>query len=131
MMTNDVTTITGVPRTSSPSNSVNRSVASNVVSINANAAPVERAEPRETESSIQEIRQAADEVNDFVQKINRNLEFSVDDSSGRVVITVREAETGKIIRQIPPEELRSLADLVRENTGNSINSPGILIADKG
>ena len=128
MMTTDVTTITGITRPSSASNNVNRP-ANNVVPINVNAAPPVNVEPRE--SSLEDIKQAADQVNDFVQKINRNLEFSVDESSGRVVITVREAETGKIIRQIPPEELLSIADLVRENNGNVTTSPGILIADKG
>lgn len=42
------------------------------------------------------------------------LEFKVDDESGRTVITVYHPETEEVIRQIPPEQALKLAQLLRE-----------------
>jgi flagellar protein FlaG len=48
------------------------------------------------------------QLNELVQAIRRELEFSVDEQSGRTVITVVDAETREVIRQIPPEEVLTL-----------------------
>lgn len=126
-MTTDVTSITGTTRAQSNSNFNNRAT-TNVVPIN-NDVSTRRAQENK-QAEVAEIKKAASQVNDFVKQIDRNLEFSVDESSGRVIITVREPETGKIIRQIPPEELLVIAKLVSENFANNVPS-GILLADEG
>ena len=127
-MTTDVTSLTGTTRTQSNSSNVNRGAA-NVVAINAqkSAKPAQEKAP----ATSTDVKQAAKQVNDFVKQLDRNLEFSVDESSGRVIITVREPETGKIIRQIPPEELLVIAKLVSENFASASIPSGILLADKG
>jgi flagellar protein FlaG len=43
------------------------------------------------------------------QSLRRDLQFNVDDSTGRVIVTVRDSETDEVIRQIPSEELLALA----------------------
>ncbi len=43
------------------------------------------------------------------QSLRRDLLFSVDDSTGRVIVTVRDSETNEVIRQIPSEELLALS----------------------
>ena len=126
-MTTDVTSITGTTRVQSNSNSNGR-VPANVVPIKNEVAPKLVQESKQ--ANVAEVKRAASQVNDFVKQIDRNLEFSVDESSGRVIITVREPETGKIVRQIPPEELLVIAKLVSENFANSVPS-GILLADEG
>ena len=40
----------------------------------------------------------------------------VDDASGRMVCSVRDAETGDLIRQIPNEEVLRLAELAHDET---------------
>ena len=127
-MTTDVTSITGITRPQSNSNNVNRG-ATNVVAINAQVP--EKVSQEETKPTTSDIKQAAKQVNNFVKQLDRNLEFSVDESSGRVIITVREPETGKIIRQIPPEELLVIAKLVSENFASASVRTGILLADEG
>lgn len=57
----------------------------------------------------QRLADAISELNGFVQNIQRNLEFTVDDESGRTVIKVIDSESKEIIRQIPPEEVVQLA----------------------
>ena len=52
-------------------------------------------------------------LNDYAQNVRRELQFSVDDTSGRTVITVRDSENGDIIRQIPPESAVQLASNLR------------------
>jgi flagellar protein FlaG len=44
-----------------------------------------------------------------MQRMNRYLEFQVDEQSGRTVVTVKDRNTGEVIRQIPSEEILRLA----------------------
>jgi uncharacterized FlaG/YvyC family protein len=127
-MTADVASLTGITRLQSNSNFVNRGAA-NVVAINSQVS--EKVVQETTPPTTSDIKKAARQVNDFVKQLDRNLEFSVDESSGRVIITVREPETGKIIRQIPPEELLVIAKLVSENFASAAVPTGILLADEG
>ncbi|MEI8634148.1 flagellar protein FlaG [Vibrio sp. PP-XX7] len=58
--------------------------------------------------------QVVEQMHEFVSSLNKGLSFRVDEESGRDVVTVYEAETGDVIRQIPEEEmlkvLRRLAE---------------------
>jgi flagellar protein FlaG len=56
-----------------------------------------------------DVEQARASIERFVRSMKRELEFAVDDASGRTVITVRNKETGEVIRQIPSEEVIALA----------------------
>ncbi|MGC9422869.1 MULTISPECIES: flagellar protein FlaG [Vibrio] len=54
-------------------------------------------------------------MDEFVNSINKGLSFRVDEESGRDVVTIYEAATGDVIRQIPEEEmLEVLRRLSRE-----------------
>lgn len=125
-MTTDMTSLTGILRIQPNSNALNR-VPNNVVPFkNDNTQPSVQ---EQKQFSSEGIQKAANQVNEFIKQIDRNLEFSVDESSGRVIITVTEPETGKIIRQIPPEELLVIAKLISENFANPIPS-GVLLSDE-
>lgn len=50
-----------------------------------------------------EIEKVVESINSFLQSSRRSLEFSVDENSGRTVITVFDSERKTVIRQIPPE----------------------------
>jgi len=127
-MTTDVASSTGITRLQSNSNNINRGT-TNVVAINSRLS--EKVTQEESKPTTSDVKQVAKQVNNFVEQLGRNLEFSVDESSGRVIITVRESETGKIIRQIPPEELLVIAKLVSENFASASIPTGILLADEG
>jgi flagellar protein FlaG len=60
----------------------------------------------------------AERLQEFVRDSRRRLEFEVDRSSGEVSILVRHAETGKLLRTIPPEEARVLAE--RMSAGEAV-----------
>ena len=42
------------------------------------------------------------------------LNYSVDQPTGEIVVTVIDGQTGKVIRQIPPQELLALAESMKE-----------------
>lgn len=52
---------------------------------------------------------AVSDIQSFVQGIRRNLNFSIDDTTGEVVVKVIDAESGKVVRQMPSEEVLKLA----------------------
>ena len=65
-----------------------------------------------------DVREVVKEMKDYVQSIERDLEFSVDEESGRTVITVKDSQTEEIIRQIPPEDLLYMLKSIQENNAN-------------
>lgn len=56
-----------------------------------------------------ELEQAVTDIRDFVQATQRNLDFSIDDSTGRIVVKVIATESGEVIRQLPSEAALKLA----------------------
>ena len=56
------------------------------------------------------LKQAVQQIEKFVQSIKRNLEFSIDEQSGKVVVKVIASETGEVVRQIPSAEALKLAE---------------------
>jgi len=56
-----------------------------------------------------EISQAVNQLNDHIQNISRDLEFTIDEELNRTIITVYDSETEEVIRQIPPDEVLALA----------------------
>lgn len=58
----------------------------------------------------EDIDTAVRDINEAVQVVRRNLQFSVNEDSGRIVITVMDAETREVVRQIPPEKLVAAAE---------------------
>jgi flagellar protein FlaG len=73
-----------------------------------------------------ELKQAVIQLNDFVQNMQRNLQFSIDKESGTMVVKVIDAKSEKVIRQMPSEETlrlaRSLAEQSDDVTFNIFNS---------
>jgi flagellar protein FlaG len=64
------------------------------------------------------LEAAVSKLNDYVQSIRRTLSFSIEESTGRTVISVYDAETEELIRQIPPEETLKLAELIDERSAS-------------
>ena len=78
------------------------------------------AQPRDVQETNDEARKnqeeyedqlakAVDEMNERSELLRRNLQFSVDDDSGRMVIKVVDSQTDEVIRQIPKEEVLEIA----------------------
>ncbi len=65
-----------------------------------------------------ELKAAVLEIENFVQSVKRNLEFSIDEASGKMVVKVIASDSGEVIRQIPNEEVLKLANSL--NDANSL-----------
>lgn len=61
------------------------------------------------DQKIMELQDTVTHLNESVQELRRELKFSVDEESGRVVVKVINAKDGEMIRQIPAEEILQLA----------------------
>ncbi|MBB1519630.1 flagellar protein FlaG [Aquipseudomonas guryensis] len=71
--------------------------------------------PGETASiSREQVESAVSTIQEFVQSVRRNINFSLEDTSGRVVVKVTDSTSGDIIRQIPSEEALQLAESLQE-----------------
>lgn len=57
----------------------------------------------------EELDETISQLNDSLQNVQRNLEFSIDKEVGQIVINVKDRETDEIVRQIPSEEVLDLA----------------------
>lgn len=60
-------------------------------------------------SQTSELNQAIEFMNDYVQSIQRDLQFTVDEDLNRTVIKVTDRRSGELIRQIPDEIFLELA----------------------
>lgn len=66
--------------------------------------------------SSEAIKEIAQRIESYLRSVSRSLEFRVDAASGRTVVSVRDSETGDLIRQIPGEEVLRLAQMVEDQT---------------
>ena len=64
-----------------------------------------RSSPAVDEQAVEEI---VDDLNEFAQQVERQLQFSVDKNSGQTVIKVIDATTEEVVRQIPADEILTL-----------------------
>lgn len=74
-----------------------------------------------------DVRDVVKEMNQAVQNVRRELEFSVDDDSGRTVVKVMNSETGEVIRQLPTEEALAVARRLEEymeTRGSAVDADG-------
>lgn len=65
------------------------------------------------------VEAAVARLNAYVQDIQRDLHFSVDDNTGRTIIKVVDSQSEEVIRQIPPEEVLALARYL-ESAGEGV-----------
>lgn len=69
---------------------------------------------QQTEVSRQAFERVVSELQDYVQKAQRNLDFHVDNQTGRVVVKVVDATSDEVIRQIPSEEMLNLSRRIQD-----------------
>jgi flagellar protein FlaG len=62
-----------------------------------------------SQPSREAVAKAAEQIQSFVKEMGRNLDFSVDATTGYNVVRVVNPETNEIIRQLPSEELLKIA----------------------
>jgi len=76
--------------------------------------PVDGRELPPENHEVKEIDDALNEINSHFQASHREIQFAVDDDSGRTVIKVMDLDTKEMIRQIPSEEVLKFARMLEE-----------------
>lgn len=56
-----------------------------------------------------ELKRAVDAINQLLKPVNSNIEFSIDQDSGRTLVKVVDTETNTVIRQTPSREVLAFA----------------------
>lgn len=74
-----------------------------------------------------QLDEAVAKVESFLKVQNRDLAFTIDDETKRSVVTVKDSQSGDVIRQIPSEEVLKLAERIQELQQDVGNSVGVFI----
>lgn len=75
---------------------------------------VERLQAR-NEDQREQLGEAVTQLNDFVQNVQRDLQFEVDNEAGQTIVKVVDQQTQEVIRQIPDEVAMRLAENLQQN----------------
>lgn len=92
-----------------------QSIANSVKSsARSNAAPAVQYDPEEVRRNLKE---AISHLNEQVQRNNQKLNFQLDEKANRFVITVKNSQTGEVVRQIPDEVVLKVAHNIEQVKG--------------
>ena len=72
-------------------------------------------QPPPERAKIEQIVKALTQLVDTI--VSNNLNFSIDDSTGKTIVRVTDGETGELIRQIPSEEMLAIAQSLDKMQG--------------
>ena len=67
------------------------------------------------EAQREQLDDAVSQLNDFVQNVQRDLQFEVDNDLGQTIVRVVDQSTQEVIRQIPDEVALRLAENLQQD----------------
>jgi len=76
------------------------------------APPVQQSARSEQPASMEQLEAAVSSVRAYIQPINSDLQFSVNNDTNQVVVKVVDSQTKEVIRQIPSEEMIAIAKML-------------------
>lgn len=91
---------------------------------------IEAQEAKTEEQANAEIKTAFDEISEFMQLYNRNVNFSMDEESEKTVIKVFDTESNELIKQFPSDELIELAQKIKGLRQDIDLKSGIFLDEK-
>ena len=68
-----------------------------------------------------QVEQAVQQLESYLNDSQRQLQFKVDSGSGRTIVRVVNPDTGELIRQIPSEEMLTLARAIGTSGGRILS----------
>lgn len=66
----------------------------------------------EAQPSTEQLKNVVDSINRTLKQANKNLEFSVDESTHKSIVKLVDTETGDVIRQFPSEEMLAISHAI-------------------
>ncbi|WP_133407560.1 flagellar protein FlaG [Parashewanella tropica] len=70
-----------------------------------------------TEIEKQELTKATEELTQMMAITRKSISFEVNENSNEPIVSVRDADSGEVIRQIPTEEALKIAERIAEMRG--------------
>jgi flagellar protein FlaG len=70
---------------------------------------------KRNEAKREELDEAVSQLNDYVQNVQRDLQFEVDNDLGQTIVRVVDQQTQEVIRQIPDEVAMRLAEKLQQD----------------
>jgi len=100
---------------------VNRSAVSTANAVDQERQTIAIAEihAEQVELSRDELENVVSQLQDYVQSIQRDMSFHIDDATGRVIVQVIDSNTQEVVRQIPSEEMLTIARHLADSIENS------------
>jgi len=93
------------------------------------------AAPKASPAFTAEVAKATQDISAYIQTVNRSLQISVEQDLGTTVITVIDKATEEVVRQIPSEEILSLARFISQQQeelgGTNLPVKGLLMDSEG
>ena len=76
---------------------------------------------KQAAATVTTVEAAAKQIESYLKSVGRSLEFRVDAETRRTVVTIRDTTSGEVIRQIPGDEMLSLARHLQQSAGNAVD----------
>ncbi len=70
-----------------------------------------------TEPSVKQVQHAVDQINNVVQNSNKDVQFKLENSNGKVVVQVMDTQNHQVIRQIPSKEALAISQALDKLQG--------------
>lgn len=109
MITNSIAGNQPVPVPTSPANMIGINKTGDVAN-----AVTQPAKP-------EQVQEAIDQIQKFTQTLAQNLNFSIDEETGKTVVKVMDTQTNEVIRQIPSAEAIDIARTIGKIQGTLFN----------
>ncbi len=95
------------PITSTPATDVSAAASATEKSADSKVTQTGKVERDQVEKAVQDIQA-------FVDSNQRNLNFSIDETTGDVVVKIVATQSGEVIRQLPSEEALKMAQRLKD-----------------
>src|SRR5688572_9637170 len=65
--------------------------------------------------TIPKIESVTRQIDSFLRSIHKSLQFRVDQATRQMIVTIRDDETGEVIRQVPGEDALRIAQRIEDS----------------
>jgi len=66
---------------------------------------------------VKQVQHAVDQINNVVQNSNKDVQFKLENSNGKVVVQVMDTQNHQVIRQIPSKEALAISQALDKLQG--------------
>jgi flagellar protein FlaG len=112
--------------TASPSATAARTAAAPAAALNSPVKPSDGTQPAPSDAvqptaTVEQVRNAVAQVQKAYAPLAQDLHFAIDKDTGKMVVKLVDAKTNTVLRQIPSDEILSMAKALDRMQGLLVN----------